>query len=282
MFHLQKSLDDPGLQDPEWRKPRSFYNFIDKAVMEDGQRIDVEDPAVALFLKILDLDTCYQYMTLEDMSRRVFTYYLMKFQRPGLHGYDSSEMDHLMAIGEQPGGWHQLDRVIQQISAETFSSLVQRSRDALITHPEDPGLGGSTCYSLGIMTYYDGADARPNVALASEPKYVMALIDQVLSTFDHASDPWDCDYKKFTCLWVELNGTSVFTLPLACTSGNDLPYEGVVDKFGRTTFSVTTPRWKDLTWNKSDLKLMTAFANAAPAEARRFLKGNFLTDELGV
>jgi hypothetical protein len=283
MFRLWKALDDPGLSDPGWRKPRNFYKLLPDAVLEDGQRIDFEDEAVAHFLKMLYLDTSYQHMTLEDVCGRVNTSFLTDFNRPGFHSYNSTEMDRLMALREAPGGWAQLDRVIKQISgSETFSGIVDRKHGVFLTHPEDQGLGGKTCFSIGVLTYYDGSDAKPYQALASEPKYAMALIEQVLARFDRTSNPWDCDYKKPSQIWIELNGVSICSFSLKCTSGDELPYEGVVDKDGIACFSVTEPQWRDFSWSKHDVKLMNAFASAAPAEARRYIKGNFLTDELGV
>jgi hypothetical protein len=282
MLRLKESLEDYGLADPEWQKSQGFFTPIKNAVLEDGHGIDFEDKAVDHFLRMLDINLSDPEMSLRVLFERVTSNFFLKFMHQGPHGYDNDALDRLMALREAPGGWEQLDRVIMQISGrETLSGIVDRKFGTLITHPDDPGLGGNTCFSIGVLTYYDGTGANPYQALASEPKYAMALIEQVLTRFDRTSDPWDCDYKKPTEIWIELNAVPICTVPLKCRSGNELPYEGVVDKDGLACFSVTEPQWRDFSWKKHDLKLMNAFANAAPADVKRYIKGSFLTDELG-
>lgn len=281
MLRLKQSLEDGGLADPDWQQPRNFLKPIAEAVLEDGDLIDFEDEAVSHFLKMLDINLSSPQMCLAVLFQRIGSNFFLKYLHQGLHGYDSAPMDRLMEFRDQSDGWTQLDRVVNQISGQTLSSLVDRSKGSFLTHPDDHGLGGKTCFSLGVLTYYDGSDSKPYQALASEPKYAMALIEQVLAGFDRTSDPWDYGYKKPSQIWIELNGKSLCTLSLKCTSGSELAYEGVVDKEGHTCFSVTEPVWPEFSWQKHDLRLMNAFANAAPAEAKRYIKGKYLTDELG-
>jgi hypothetical protein len=282
MFHLWQGMDDPGLSDPMWQKQQKFGAPLFDVILADGQFIDFNDEAVGIFLQIIHLDASAPGMTLRDVFLRIGNSFITDFTRPGLHGYDSTQIDKLMTCREQPGGWTQIDRLIKQLGGYTFSQVVDRKQGGCLTHPDDQWMDGKTCYSLGILTYYDGSYAKPYQAFASEPKYAMALIEQVLARFDRSSDPWDFDYKKPSQIWIDLNGNTLCTLPLQCTSGHELAYEGVVDKDGHTCFSVTEPVWKDFSWEQHDHKLMNAFAKAAPDEAKRYIKGSFITDELGV
>lgn len=288
---LLSRLSDPEVDNDDWEESQAFLTPMVNLVLNDGQKIDLGDPAVAHFLSMLFITSVLSAneQCLKNINMRIAERLSPQYSRPGIHGYDSSDLDTLMAFRQVPDGWVELDRLINQLSGRTFSALVERNKDSFLTHPEDQGLGGNTCFRISLELEVDDTQAGPAYddirtpasGFASDPRYIMALIDQVIHR-EAITAPPEFDYKKPIAVKVQKNNKTLFELPLKTISWSELPEKGFVDHEGRTCHSVIEPQWRDFTWLTDDVRLMKVIADTAPDESKRHVKGSFLAEGMGL
>jgi hypothetical protein len=288
---LLNRLSDPEVDNADWKASQDFLGHLPDVVLNDGRTINLADPAVAHFLSmIFDLDTLNDFnLSLNKMVKGILQTFNADYHAPGLHGYDSFDLDKLIAFREVPDGWVEMDRLINQLSGRTFSALIERSQSRILTHSEDKGLGGNTCFKISLEMEVDDAEAGPAYddlripadGFTSDPRYIMALIDQVIHR-EATTVPPEFDYKMPIAVRVKKNNKTLFEMPLKTSSWSALPDKGFVDQQGRACHSVIEPQWREITWATEDVKLMKIIADTAPADCKKHIKGSYLVEAMGL
>jgi hypothetical protein len=285
-------MSDPEVDNPDWEESQDFHKPLAELDYDDERKINWSDPAVSHFMGMLfghnplnEPPAC-----LKAVMARFDEYVMSEYSQPGMHGYDATNLEKLMAFREVPAGWDELDRLITQLSGRTFSALVERNKDKFLTHPEDQGLGGKICFIVSLememndaMAGFEYDDIKtPSIGVASDPRYIVTLIDKVIQK-EAATKPPEFDYEKPIAVKVRKNKKALFDLPLNTTMCDELPDGGVVvDQQGRTCYSVIDQQWRELLWRDDDLRLMKVITDSAPAVTKRFIKGSFLSGEMGL
>lgn len=278
--NLVSDLDDGGLQDPGFRKMRDMLKPIHKAVMADGNPINLDDPAVALFFKMIEV-TPTSDTTLADAVRSLEVWHLINLNKPGIGSYDSPDLEELVNLRLVPNGWAELDRVIKQISEQTLSSRVSWYDSNVLLNPDDPGLHGPKVYSLNLSMSWDGSNCRENLALASSPAEVLNLIDKVLEAQGKSYLKYGYDSMSSVPASLYLKRGDDLVLmapvkPLLVTEpdGDDLNF---YDDHSRPFVD-----WSQVDWRKYDREVFRALINYVPKPLVHQVKGTFLSDELGM
>lgn len=288
---LQARLSDPEVDNEDWEKSQGFSTLLPDVVLEGGGKIKLDDPAVAHFLDMLFATSVLRLHEtgLKNVVMRAAERFITVYNRPGMHGYDSADLDALMAFREAPHGWDELDRLINHVCGRTFSALVERNTGKLLTHPEDQGVGGNTCFRISLQMAVDDTQAGPAYddiripaeGFASDPQYIVALIEQVIH-LEATTEPPQFDCKEPIAVTVRKNNKTLFEIPLKTMSGGELRAEGVVDQEGRPLHTLIAPQWKDITWVTDDVRLMKVIAETVPADSKKYVKGSFLLEGMGL
>ena len=279
--NLVEDLEDGGLQDPEFRKSRQMFRSIHMATLDDGARINLADPAVSLFLKMIDVDPDDFEVSLADAVRKLEVWYLINLNKPGIGGYDVPDLDELVNLRLEPNGWTELDRVIKQISEESLSAKVDRLESSLILSPDDPGLNGPMVYSLNLSMSWDGSNCRENVALASSPAEVLNLVDKVLEAQgkSYLQYGYDSMSPAPESLYLKRGDDLLFMAPVKPVFVS----QPVGDDY-HTYDDHSKPfvDWSQVDWRKHDREMFRALINYVPKPLAHKVKGTFLSDELGM
>lgn len=280
--NLVADLDDGGLKDPDFRKMRNMLKPIHKAIMADGSPINLGDPAVSLFFKMIELGDAPE-TSLADAVRSLEVWNLINLQKPGMGLYDSPELEKLVNLRLVPNGWAELDRVIRQISEETLSAKAERLEGSIISNPADPGIDGPNVYTLNLLMMHDGSVYRENLALASSTSEALGLVGQVLEQQGQRYLQSGC-YGEIgstpVALYLKINDVIQFMAPVRPAKVVEPSDSGELES--HDDHSDPQVDWAGITWQRHDRGIMKALADFLPKPLAQRVKGTFLSDELGM
>lgn len=280
---LVETLNDPGLQDPSFRHMRGMYRPIDEAVMEDGGTIDMDDPAVALFFKMIGVDNPSS-VDLGDAVRKLEVWYLTNLKKPGIGGYESSELAELMTLRLAPNGWAEIDRLFRQIAEEDLSAKLDTITKDLLLSKDDPGLHGSVVYSLDYLVMNDSSVFDEDKAYASSAAIAVSLTDTLMELEGQRYLKYGAyhDGGKYSLAGVYLkrNGEPMLLVPVVPEKTWRMVKDGSMKP--EYDYSKVHLDWASVSWIKHDRSLMKEVAASLPRRLSSLVKGAFLSDELGM
>lgn len=260
----------------EYLERMNYFKEIGTVMLHDDKPIVFDDPAVALFLSMVEFDPSYEEETLNDLLRHIRRMFRQKLDVPGMHGYQLPHLDELFEFRHAPGGWVELDRLVEYLADHTLTELVGRNDGKILFDPNDLGLGGQKCFAINFMMS-DGTYSRNN-AFASDPVTIVSLIQPAL---DIIGGELKNGRATPDAMIIVLNDKTQCMLPVTPA------FVISIDSVGhsQTTswdFSRMQPNWGTFSWHKHDIGLMKAVAAAAPDAEKRRIKGEFLSDEMGL
>lgn len=274
MKNLKESLDDGGIQQ-HIRAHQPMYEPLSSVSLEDGHPINLEDPAVARFLKLLNVDPKDPQDNLKYVSERFSRWHSTCLEKPGIAAYGSVEFDHLMSFRSVENGWLELDRVIKEFTGSTLTSIAARAQDSVLLSPEDPGLDGKVCYSLNLLLGFNQGEFREHKALASSAKGVLDHIEAILASEGERYLKYGYDNLSPgpTAVYIKRNDVTQLLIPVKSSKSPD----GGFDDHSRPLLDL-----KRLNWHRPNRELLTALLDCVPQETAKRIKGDYVGMELGI
>jgi hypothetical protein len=260
----------------EYLERMVYHRGIRTITLTDGKPIAFDDPGMALFVSLIKFDPSDEQETLKDLIGNIKPTFRRELESPGMHGYQMPLLDELFELRKTPGGWAELDRLVEYIVDKSFTELVERNEGKVLFDPNDQGLGGQKCFAINFMM--SDATYSRNIAFASDAATIVSLIQPALDIIggEHKNGRATPD-----AIIIALNDKTQCMLPVtpACVIS--------IDNVGhsQTTswdFSRMQPNWRTFSWHNHDIGLMKAVAAAAPDAEKRRIKGEFLSDEMGL
>lgn len=280
---LVETLKDPGIQDPSFRHMRGMYRPIDQAIMLDGNPIKMDDPAVALFFKMIGVDSPAS-TDLADAVRKLETWYLINLKKPGIVGYESPALADLMALRLTPNGWVELDRVFRQIAEEPLSKKADRVTENLLIHPDDPGVNGPVIYSIDYLVMKEGDVFDNDKVYASTPGFAVSLIDELMrregERYLKYGSYHDSGTSTLAGVYLRCNGEIQFLAPVVPGKTMRMAKDGLMKP--EDDYSKPQVNWAEISWQKYDRSVMKEVAAVLPRALATKVKGTYLSDELGM
>jgi hypothetical protein len=257
--------------------------LVKKAILSDGSRLNLRDPAVALFFRMTEVDPSEGW-TLRESVKKLIEWHRFDLKIPGIERYHSPDLERLANLRFSPNGWAELDRLICHLSKETMTEKAARIDGNIVYNKRDPGLGGARCYSLNLLVgKLDDNPYRTNIALASSPMEAMKLLDHILvregDRFRGAVHR-DAENPAPVGVYLKRNGKTEFLLPIMMPMTSESSLHG--NEVGTACLSSPEFDWSDIDWHRHDQNVFKAVIQHAPQKMANKIKGTFLSDELGM
>jgi hypothetical protein len=253
-----------------------YHRGIRTITLTDGKPIAFDDPGIALFVSMIKFDPSDEQETLKDLLGNIKRTFRRELESPGMHGYQMPLLDELFELRKTPGGWAELDRLIEYIVDQSFTELVERNEGKVLFDPNDQGLGGQKCFAINFMMS-DNTYSR-YAGFASDAETIVGLIQPALDII--GGEHKNCRATPVAMIIV-LNDKTQCMLPVVPITDTtiDMVSGGL---HCHMDFSRMQPNWRTFSWHNHDIGLMKAVAAAAPEGERRRIKGEFLSDEMGL
>jgi hypothetical protein len=264
----------PDYNESEYLDRMNHFKDIGTVLLPDGNPLDFKDPGLLKFFSMIGVDLSYEEDSLNDLVRYMKRMFRDKMNNQGMHGYEVPHMGDFFELKAGPG-WAEVDRLINYVADKSLTEIVAENAELVIVDPEDPGLGGVRCYSLSF--FRDEDSFNRNVALASNPETLVKLIEPML---ERAMSKSVGSEDVPNALIFQLNEKTQCYIPLAPAIKQRREADGSFTP--HFDFSHMKLNWGGFTWHKQDLSLMKAVASAAPEADVRRIKGEFLSDGLGL
>jgi hypothetical protein len=259
----------------EFIERMNHFKDIGTVLLPDGKPLDFQDPGLLKFFEMVGVDLSYEEDSLNDVVRYMKRMFREKMKNQGMHGYEVAHLAAFFDLQTEPAGWAEVDRLIHYVADKSMTEIVAESAGLVIVDPEDAGLGGTKCYSLSFLRDEDSVNR--DVALASSPEILMKLIEPMLQ---RANSPSAGCEDVPNALRIQLNDKTQCYIPLAPVIQRRLEADGSATS--HFDFSHMKLNWGGFTWHKQDLSLMKAVVSVAPEADVRRIKGEFLSDGLGL
>lgn len=233
---------------------------LESVVLEDGTRLNLDDPGLLMLIKIIN----------NFESREAGCLHELFFTRTPSKRYQKSEknslIDDFFALREV-GGWAEAERMVEHFTWLTLSEFFAKFEAAVTFDHDDPGLGSDDCYMVG----YDGAKCS-KVFLGSSPEITFGYIYEIASTA--CRHFFANNVPEYNYIYFKSNDDLVFTIPFEPT---------VIDR-DQMHYDYSRPciYWNRVSWKQPSLDLMKLLSQFAPDEMRKHIAGAYLQDDLGV
>ncbi|MBI6882736.1 hypothetical protein [Pseudomonas putida] len=274
MKNLKESLDDGGIQQ-HIHGHQPMYDPLSSMILEDGHPINLKDPAVGRFLKLLNVDSKDPQDNLKYVSERFSRWHSTCLEKPGIAAYGSVEFDHLMSFRSVENGWLELDRVIKELTGSTLTRIADTTQDSVLFNLEDPGLDGKVCYTLNLLLGYSQGEFREHKAWGSSAKGVLDHIEAILASEGdrYLKYGYDSMSPGPVAVYIKRNDATQLLIPVKPSKSPD----GGFDDHSRPVLDL-----ERLNWHRPNRELLTALLDYVPNEAAKRIKGDYVGMELGI
>lgn len=282
--NLVEDLQDDGLQQPDYQQERGMFKPLKSVVLTDGDPINLEDQAVAHFLKMIEVDVDDPESNLKHVTWRLQTWMLINLKKPGIHGYESKDLDDLMALRSMQNGWRELDRIINQVSGRTFTSKVDRANESIIFSSQDDGLGGDSYYAISLLHSSSAESNRDHVAFASTSAIALGLIDEVLKREGMRYALYGDGFTTTApdSFHLTKNNAIQFSVPIKPAVVHETDPEDRMEITIRNDYTNLHADWSSTHWYKHDREILKSISAVLPKMVSSLIKGSFLGEELGI
>lgn len=269
-FHMEKLMRDTYKFDDmlEVEADSEYLKDLSIAKMDDGRVLDFDDPALTVFVQMIDALTIDVVESLKIIIGAIKHSGLLSGQRRLEDNFHL--VDKLFEL-RKDGGWAELDRLIERVSGESMTVRVSRVESWVRYAQDDPGLGGDTCCTLGFKF---GGQLYDSVAFGSKPEYVLRFLDDLQQCAGAMNDEGRSSGEA-----VLMDGKRILcTIPLKAREFSVNTPGNVLNYYDPKTMAF---EWSKVAWQAKDPALMALLAEATPA-ARVAVKSRYLEEELGM
>lgn len=272
-YHLERlALDAKRLEDKLDIDEGSPYGaHLEVAILPDGHALNLEDPAISLFMRLLralnhlSVETPYDVMT-----NLKFAFHGVGKIKVGSHFHI---IDPLFDLRKEPDGWRELDRLIEYVSGTSMSERAQKLQHQHRFSAEDPATEDVARFSIGFRFTSLIAD---KVAFGSKPEFALSFLDDVLI----AAGAENHDRRERGEAWLFDGDRKICVMPFRAKQVTAYFPGGVAQEYHDA--STMLYDWSKVDWIVRDTKMMNLLAQAVPEEARSLIKGRYLEDDLGM
>lgn len=271
VFEIGESISS----DINERADKGLYKDLAEVVLTDGQPLNLDDPALLALIKFLDVTGFRTVENLQEICDGLRDNFQNEPTALRLVSGNPEMIDAIFAL-KDTGGWGELDRISLHLIGKSLTDLVDAIQPTLRFNPDDPGLGGGTCYMIG----HDSQNAPyPKVAFGSSPEYVLGFLQDAAHM---AGDAFKKDDRPRTYLSFRRNRTNIFSIPLLPAKISVYAPHAGGGAMDYLDYSSPQIQWADVVWNEHDLATMKKLAQVAPENVRHLIKGAYLQDDLGM
>lgn len=251
------------------------------AKLKDGSAAQANDPVVDLFLKAVESRPAPAVATFGDLKIDLRQWLLKNHGGPATYNHEA--LDAFFAMGAQDGLRSHLDAIFKHMCGSTLSGAMAGTQ--VLYDDEDPGLHGSSCYSLDLelasFDFPNFIEHHRFVAMASTLDLLLPLVDMAV--------------KMQGVRAANLKGLPDNPLLVDHERKLDkaLPCKVLITKNGEQVLSadvsISTPdcpdyvvAWETAIIKMNDRSIVRSLHNAAPGSSARKIKGRMLEDGLGL
>jgi hypothetical protein len=264
-----------SFDESEYIERMNHFKDIGTVLLPDGNPLNFKDAGLLKLLSMVGVELSYEEDSLNDLVRYLRRMFREKMKKQGMHNYEVAHLAEFFELQATQAGWGEVDRLINYVADKSMTEIVAENAGLVIVDPEDPGLGGAKCYSLSF--FWDDNGFSRDVALSSSPDILMKLIEPMLQRVGSKSPGHEA---VPTALLIQLNDKLQGYIPLVPVVQRRLEADGSITS--HFDFSHMQLNWGGFTWHKHDLSLMRAVTSVAPEADVRRIKGEFLSDEMGL
>jgi hypothetical protein len=251
------------------------------AKLKDGSAAQADDPVVDLFLKAIESRPAPAVATFGDLKIDLRQWLLKNHGGPATYNHEA--LDAFFAMGAQESLRSHLDAIFKHMCGSTLSGAMAGTQ-VLYDH-EDPGLHGSTCYSLDLelasFDFPNFIEHHRFVAMASSLERLLPLVDMAVkmqgvrsANFKGLPDnPLFVDHERKldkalpSKVLITKNGEHVLSADIRMPTLHCPDY---------------VVAWENAIIKMNDQRIVRSLHKAAPGNAARMLKGRMLEDGLGL
>lgn len=261
------------MDDFSHRMQTRYHKDLDGMVTPEGDVLSLKDPAIDAFLELMPfrLQDRFTFSTICMAMSRMPACDKRSFNHFGLI---HSKIEDLARL-KDGGGWAQLDTLFMTGWGKTLSSFV----DAVDLHyePGDPGLGGETCYRIGLHCPIDSDRHLLTIdwfAAASNLDHLVPLLKNVME------GKYPIKLRKYPDLPVAISQMAVFFRERELIN---LPVSRRADPSDSKKYSDSLiVDWSNAAVSSDCLFFVKAMADIASGHDGVRLKGQFLEESLGL
>jgi hypothetical protein len=251
------------------------------AKLDDGSPVQVDDPAIGLFLKAIGSRLTPDGASFGDVKIDLRQWLIRRSQGPAMH--DLEALKEFFAMGTLEGGWSNFDAICKHICGSTLSQAIAATQ--VLCDPADPGLHGDVCYSLDLdvssFEFSAFIERHRFTAMASSLERLLPLVDEKVKNQGIQSTHFK----------------GVADNPLYVKRENDidraLPAKAYIARNGEPVLSadirlptldchVYAVAWENAVITMNDKSILRSLQKATPGSAAGKLKGRILEDGLGL
>lgn len=272
-YHLERlALDAQRLEESlELDEDSPYCARLETARLPDGNLLNIKDPAVDLFLRLVrQLNHMSVDCPLDLMMNLKYTFLGVGKIKVGSHFH---LIDPLFALANEPDGWKELDRLIEYVSGASMTDRARKLDQQFKISSQDPATEDEARFSIGFKFSEPVAN---KVVFGSKSEFVMEFLDDVLA----AAGAENRERRQRGEVWLLERDRKICVIPFEAKAVTAYFPGGVPQQYHDP--STMLYNWSKIDWHVRDHRLMSLLAQAVPEEARNMVKGRYLEDELGM
>ena len=251
------------------------------AKLDDGSPVQVDEPAIGLFLKAIGSRVTPDGASFGDLKIDLRQWLIRRSQGPST--YDPAALNEFFARGAMEGGWRNLDAIFKHMCGSTLGEAIAATQ--VLCDPEDPGLHGEVCYSLDLdvssFEFSTFIERHRFTAMASSLERLLPLVDEKVKSQGIQST----HFKGVADnpLYVKRESDIDRALPAkAYIARNGEPVLSADIRLPTLDCHVYAVAWESAVITMNDKNILRSLQKAAPGSAAGKLKGRILEDGLGL
>lgn len=275
MEHLAVAISDQLTFESDTRHAKKMYADLAEVELNDGYGLSLDDPALMLLIRFLDATGSRTIENLHEVTHGLRDRFFFAHNQERL-GVEKLELVAQLFELRSAGGWHELDRIFSHLIGTTLTAISDDLDPLFLFSPEDPGLGGDVCFTLG----YNNPDVpHPKIAFGSTSAYVLGFVREVAKL---AGDAYLKDGFVREEILLRRGRSQIFSLPVkpAKVAYTRPRQWGAEDDF--LDPSQLHIQWADVEWKIADRAVMKELVRVAPESVGHLIKAAFLEGDLGM